>query len=55
MAAICNDVRQILAEAGLLPDAHWRNFMACHDIMRTVASREVRSLVKKYAPHLNMW
>ena len=44
-----------MREENLLPDAEWRNFMGSIDILRQIESSEVKELIRKKEPHLDVW
>lgn len=48
-------IGEILREENLLPDAEWRNFMGSIDILRQIESSEVKELIRKKEPHLDVW
>ena len=52
---MCQVIRDILHEAGLLPDPEWRNFMGSLDILGQIESPEVRAFVRTNEPHLDVW
>ena len=52
---ICQTIREVLREAGLLPDAKWRNFMGSIEILQQIESTDVRALVGSREPHLDVW
>ena len=50
METICQGVRDALHADGLLPDAEWRPAMGAHDLIRTIRSDEVRTLIRELDP-----
>ena len=52
---MCQAVREILHEVGLLPDSEWRNFMGSLDILKQIESPEVHAFVHTNEPHLDVW
>ncbi|NKB70484.1 MAG: DUF4037 domain-containing protein [Candidatus Latescibacteria bacterium] len=55
MEAMCQTVREILQEMGLLPDAEWRNFMGSRHILKQIESTEARAWIISEDPSSNVW
>ena len=52
---MCQEIRGILHQEGLLPDTEWRNFMGSVEILQQIESTEVRELIRDREPHLDVW
>ena len=52
---ICETIRDILSQMNLLPDAKWRNFMGSTEILQQIESAELKKIISKETPHLDVW
>jgi hypothetical protein len=46
--AICDLVRGVLCERGILPDSGWRNFMGSFEIVESIQDNEARRLIEDH-------
>ena len=52
---LCEALRGILCEVGLMPDRRWRNFMASKDVSRQIEDEIVRRLIAEREGQLATW
>ena len=52
---LCEQLRQVICEAGLVPDSSWRNYMASKDIAAQIEDEEVRQLIRDEEPRFFCW
>ena len=53
--AMCQNIREILHDAGLFPDSEWRTCMGGVAILQEIESPDVRELIRGQEPHLDVW